>query len=250
MTYPALAPQERSHSRTRASLGNAELSPRLAQFLSGDPDAREQLPALLRGKLLTRLRVRPAHLDPDLHAEVEQRTWELLLLKAPSSFDPTRGSAITYLRPIALTAVRDVRASYAPPGCRTRPQRDEEGQWEERLPTLSLHDPIENAENETLSDLIADPTDEIEPVIRILSGEQLFDFVRKKAPPQLAQALCHIYKNNMTFQLAAETVGLSREQLKHRIGMWVRKQQELGCLDANDLRSEVPLRHNQHLQTF
>lgn len=230
MAYTTLAPTSRAH----ASLGDAEISPRLTDFLAGDIEAREQLPELLRGQLLRRVRVRPAYLDADLYDEVEQRTWELLLLKPASSFDSERGSAITYLRPIVQTAVRDVGASYAPPGCRTRPQRDEGGEWEERPTPLSIHDAVGDDENTTLEERLADPTNEIESVVRALSGEQLFDLVERTAPAVLVQALTHVYKKGLTFSAAADAVGVSRKKLRLMNDLWIKKQQRLGHLDPAD----------------
>lgn len=241
MIYTVPALQGCPTASTRVSLDSDNLSRCLALFLEGDPSAREVLPQLLLGRLLYRLRVKAAYLDPDLYDDVEQRTWELLLLKPASSFDPKRASASTFLRPIVQTAVRDVRASYAPPGCRTRPQhkKGENGElkkdeWEDYTPALSLNDLETDAHGDTPLERIPDPADDIERLHRILNAEQLLDMAYNTGPRKLYEALDFAYRRNTTSEIAAESVGTSRFAFRRMLKTWVREQQRQGHLNPKD----------------
>jgi DNA-directed RNA polymerase specialized sigma24 family protein len=66
-----------------------------------------------------------ADLDAGLHrrelaGDAVSRAFELLMSRPADSFDPARGTALSYIRTVVRTAVRDVRAENTQAGVRTR----------------------------------------------------------------------------------------------------------------------------------
>jgi DNA-directed RNA polymerase specialized sigma24 family protein len=96
----------------------------VAGFVRHDPDAalefRRVGPPILRG--LAR------RFGPDLPAdvvdEVVSETYLLLLGKAGTAFDASRGSAQKFLFGVVANAVKNVRAGYHPPGAPTREHKN------------------------------------------------------------------------------------------------------------------------------
>src|SRR5262249_14214628 len=95
-------------------------------FLIGDAGARETLPPRFKGLLSAMANRMGADLPPDQREEAVNETWAILLEGRGNGFDPRRGRVSTYVAQVMRDAIRRVRASYAPPGQRTRlPNRTE-----------------------------------------------------------------------------------------------------------------------------
>lgn len=202
----------------------------LSSFLAGDPNVREQLPAQMHPVLLRQAcRVAP-DLEHELHEDIVQRVWELMLQRGPSSFDLAIHNADKYVDFLVHTAATDVRAIYAPPGQRTRPYRNASGEmvWPKCARSLDDASPACQFEGAvTLGETIADPRNDHEACLDRLAAEELLDLVRKTAPEPVYEALCCIYREEFTLSEAAATVGLHRSTLRRRVDYWVSQRPNL-----------------------
>ena len=90
----------------------------LVAALNGDKEAREALPRLLDKQLRKHAAryLNPYMVSLGLLDDITQETWVLLLQKPVGAYDPTRGSALTYLQQLMRNAVQVVRARHAPVG--------------------------------------------------------------------------------------------------------------------------------------
>ena len=86
----------------------------LRDFLAGDTLARDALPRDAHRFLLTIARRIGRGLPDDVLGEVVSQALENLLRMRSGAFDPQRGSAGTFLGLVVRTAVRTIRANYAP----------------------------------------------------------------------------------------------------------------------------------------
>src|SRR5881398_2786179 len=92
----------------------------LMAFLNCDSAAREALPGAVRPYLLKIAWALARDLPEDLQREVVGQALLNLTLQKPASFNPARGTAVTFLKFVVRNAVRQVRARYACPGHVTR----------------------------------------------------------------------------------------------------------------------------------
>ena len=199
----------------------------LLAFLRGDPVARQELPERLKDYLLKRARsMSPALARQGLTEDIVQRLWQILLRKDSTRFDPGRGSARNYLDNILRTAITDVRASYTPPGHRTRPRRDAEGEMTEQPPVQSLDVPVEEQDFDgifTLGDLVPNPRDEIEVAEAEIHAQWLLSFARETAPESVSTTLEVLYREDVTLTEAARATNLHRSTLRRKIDRWVNR---------------------------
>lgn len=173
---------------------NSLLASLLSAFLSGDPNARQELPKRIHKKLIRQAQhFTPAYLAED----AVQRMWELLLRSKPTSFEPHKISAKFYIKRLLLKAARDVQASMTPPGERTRAIRDENGiriprQYAKSLDTLApIHDNADSAQLHEILGLSADPYQQINEELdaeAILAGVSLI-------APEVSEVIRWMYEN-------------------------------------------------------
>lgn len=92
----------------------------LIGFVSRDPVALDQFPRKAKPLVKQLARRWGYDLSCDLHEEVVQETFLTLLGGKITPFKPTRGTVPAYLSGVVRNAVQRVKASYCPPGMRTR----------------------------------------------------------------------------------------------------------------------------------
>jgi DNA-directed RNA polymerase specialized sigma24 family protein len=173
-------------------------------------DAMEQL---FRGGRQIMLRM-VADLDAGLNGrglaeDVVSRAFELLVSRPAGSFDPARGTALSYVRNIVRTAARDVRAENTQAGTKTRdygPKVDDQphsgdGVWNTHQLREGRPEPITES-----------GVDEVE--IRVSVDESLAD------SPVTAQAVRLIGWDGNSVSEAAEVTGVNRFFLKRRLVVW------------------------------
>ncbi|GEM_PF-5597612 len=97
-----------------------DLSVALVGFQTGDPQARQEFPIIAGPTLLKYARYLGCLLPKDVIREVPQEALIILLSSGVTPFDPARGKATAYLFGAVRNAVQRVRASYCPPGTKTR----------------------------------------------------------------------------------------------------------------------------------
>lgn len=195
----------------------------LFAFQQGDPHFRETLPLQLNEKLLKWTAKEAGDLPSDLHEDVIQRTWELLLRPDLKRFDPNRGSANAYLRQVVKRAATDVRAEYTPPGQRTRLFKVSNEEIIGQTPALSLDAQLENSDDEifALHDIIPAPGDLFEEFLKQDEAQWFLELAMVSASLEISEALNLIYYQEMTLTEAAQQVQVHRSTLRRRVDRWV-----------------------------
>jgi hypothetical protein len=186
-------------------------------FLRGDVTVRETLPRQLHAKLLSLARSTGRDLALDQLEEVTDEVWVLVLSGRGSGFDSQRGDVFAFLHELVRDAVRRVRASYAPPGCRTRlPSRKERDK-----------DPDNHWRSRRITARVDDLPDRSLPRIDGRAAEHRVELglMVARYGESLVEALHSIHVEGESVSAAARKLGLSRFQL-HRALMEVREDAE------------------------
>jgi DNA-directed RNA polymerase specialized sigma24 family protein len=202
-----------------------ELAALLTGFLAADPVARTKFPEQMGGRLrATAGRIAPDLNKRDLIDDVVQQAYELLLRRPAGHFDPSRGSAATYLHKIVRLAARDIRAQFAPPGTPTRPRRNEDGEFMPTNPPLTLDQVVSAGEEAvTMAETILADADIEDLVLGVLGARALLDLVPDQAPTWLREVLA-LAANGHTVSEAAAEVGQSRFAVRRAINRWALPQ--------------------------
>jgi hypothetical protein len=190
----------------------------LAAFMAGETEAREQLPGLLDEPLLDLARRFAPRLAPDLQREVVQQALELLLRKKQGAFDPSRGTAISYLTGIVHTAARDVKAVYHPPGSRTRARASEQPQEPLSFETVVTLE--EDGEAVRLGETLPVSPDPIRQLEGRMVARKFVESIIKSTSPAAGVAAAMIAFYTAGVAEAADAIGLSRFQLHRQLHEW------------------------------
>lgn len=182
----------------------------LYRFQSGgspDPFLEVALPFLER--LASRL---GWSLAPDKRPEISQQAVLLLLTGRAGRFDPTRGSAETFLRYLTLRAKREVEAMYPNPGNPTRRRSRKKPTEQERVeqPAIPLDDLPEGEQPSS-------PPAEVIAANRIDAEKVLL-----RAEPRFRAALKMIYYDRVPVVDVADEVGISRFAISREVSRLVR----------------------------
>jgi len=146
-------------------------------------------------------------LPPDSLDDVIQETI-LLVWQHVHQFDPSRGSAKSFLRGHAYNAIKKVRRCHS------------------KNSTLSLDYPVGGEEGDgSFGDFIKDDADSIEEQSKVLEVEQILAMADSSAPPNIACALCTIYQEDLSFTEAARSIGVNRTSLYRHIRQWAQDMQ-------------------------
>ena len=147
-----------------------------------------------------------------------------------AKFNANCGTASAYLKFMVKNASTAVRAKYTPPGQKTRLQRNEKGEWKQRLPTLSLETSLTDKENgdglpicETIPDDLA--LSYYERVEEHALAEWLLNWASTTSDTYVASALSYIYFEGLDLTAAANRMRIHIFTLRRRIDRWVDCQQ-------------------------
>jgi RNA polymerase sigma-70 factor (ECF subfamily) len=123
-------------------LGDSDLNQTLASFLAGDARAGAVVFAKTEKPILNAARARAPDLCNDLDDIVNEVF--VLMMEAPTRFDPSRGSALSYIKAVLMPeAIRRVRAKSARPGSKTRREVVKAA----RVQTFPVLDPVPDSES-------------------------------------------------------------------------------------------------------
>jgi hypothetical protein len=205
----------------------------LREFIAGEPLARNAFPRDAHRYLLTIARRIGRGLPDDVLGEVVSQTLENLLRMRPGAFDPKRGSAGTFLGLVVRTAVRIVRANYAPPGEVTR-QRMRRQQGEGDAETAAPSGDEAPTEETQAGEAWIDQDQEAEPVAFDIEAVdprntawliEVHHDVRsllQRAPRLVAEGLVRVHAYGDGLGEVAVDLGLSRFVLKRKINQYLR----------------------------
>lgn len=177
----------------------------LAEFVRHDNDAalefRRVAPPIIRG--LAR-RFGP-DLPADMIDEVVSETYLLLLGRAGSAFEASRGSAQKFLFGIVANAIKNVRAGYRPPASRTRQRKN-------RLASgpVQVVDSFEESEHGLGQRILPDAQqiDAAADLAVLLSG----------LTAVLAMAIVAIHVHGQDIRKVSRVLGVSRFQIRRAMG--------------------------------
>lgn len=191
-------------------------------FLAGDADARDALPRELGKRLLWAAgRLAPDLRKRELHEDVVQQMYLLLLKRPEDHFDPDRGTAWSYLETQLRLAARDVRSDEALAGEARRPARGETGEFPDTPPPLPLQEVPEPRDGSEL------PEDQV--LARLAAGA-LGDAVQGEAPPWVGSALI-LLAEDRTITETAEALRITRFTLRRSLIRWVAPQADVMLRD-------------------
>jgi hypothetical protein len=196
--------------------------------LRGDPAAREELPALLRDRLLGQAkRLAPGLARHGLAEDIVQAMWLHLLVLPAGHFNPRQASAMTYLQFYLRWAAQTVGAEHRR-GRPTRRVHDEESDeivFEALVYNLGGVVSSDGGDalsgEETLVDVHGE--DLYGPVLDRVEVEHILRLAATTAPTSVLIALCAI-QDGATMTAASVRVGLSRFALRRAIDSWVEAQ--------------------------
>ena len=220
---------------TDTGFSRADKATQLVAFLSGDPIARKRFPEMYHKGILKQAKflmsLRGNDLDADLVEDIVQIFWLSLLEAPPDVFRTNGGNTDGFIKNRLLTAIRDVRATYTPPGQPTRlPKKDSEAAKKRRTAAVSLDAPHPEAENGgTLADVHKDPQDKIAETINRISATQTLTFMQSTTPAGVSQALTLISKGDLPFSKAAQAVNLHHTSLRRILDAWLRTYSDYFC---------------------
>jgi len=182
--------------------------PLLVAFLNRDPAAREALPRAVEPYLLKIARLLGGDLPEDIQREVVSQAMLNLVQQKPTSFNPARGNAATFLRLLVQNAVRQVRASYASPGHTTRRRKVKGTKVPVSAPCpaiVSLHE-LEVVD----MPIVVSGTAAVEAQYDV-------EAVLRRAPGPLAASLKRLYLYGDGMDKVATDVGITRFTLRRQI---------------------------------
>lgn len=185
--------------------GSFRINDAFEAFINGDSEARETLPLRLHDKLLQEAREQARELSEDQLEDIVQEVWLLILGPRGAGWNRDRGSAWSFLRQLIKDAARAVRATYAPPGVRTR------------LPTKQARDADGLASRCTIT-LEELPMNE-EPCVQAGSAEARAELrlVSGQADPAALHAIYQIEVEGEPVNDVAAELGVSRFHLRRLI---------------------------------
>ena len=207
---------------TCTGFSRASKAAQLVAFLSGDPIARKRFPEMYHKSILKQAKrlmsLYGNDLDASLAEDVVQCFWLSLLKSMPDIFH-TGGNADGFIENRLLTAIRDVRAMFTPPGQRTRlPKKGSDKAKNRRLAAVSFDAPLSGAENDqTLADIYEDPSDEIAKAINRISIDQQLELLQTAIPVPASQALRLMVEAEISFSKAAQSVRLHPTSLRRSL---------------------------------
>lgn len=213
---------------THTGFSRADKATQFAAFLAGDSVARKRFPEMYHKGILKRtqflMNLRGKDLSLGLAEDVVQCFWLSLLKLTPTAFHADSGCVDGFIDSRLLTAIRDVRAMYAPPGQRTRlPTKGSKAAQKRVHRTVSLDAPLPNLTNGmTLADVYKDPDDRILSTINRISAEQTLTFAQITAPPAVAYAIEMVYQESASLNQAAISIGVHHTALQRKIKTWVK----------------------------
>lgn len=196
--------------------------------LTGQPYNQPRLGAEAERYSLRLTRAKAPDLPDDLHEEICLEAFVELFKVGAGALEKHSGRIL--FRRAVLAAMRTVRASYAPPGERTRSPKREVATPQQPVPariaaedvgriadaqTVESNTVIEGDFGQIDFDRFPDPRQQVE--IHKVEFRVEADAVLKKAPPGVARALRLIHLDDKTIEEAAHQVKISRFVLKRRI---------------------------------
>lgn len=204
----------------------------LRDFLAGDTRARNALPRDAHRFLLTIARRIGRGLPDDVLGEVVNQALEYLLRMRAGAFDPQRGSAGTFLGLVVRTAVRTVRANYAPPGevTRQRKPRQSIGADVETASAPTDEMPADEApageaeiEQDQEADAVAFDIEAVDPQNAAWLIEVRHDVrsLLQRAPPLVAAGLVRVHAFGDGLGEVALELGVSRFALNRQINRYL-----------------------------
>jgi len=166
-------------------------------------------------------KARAPDLPDDLHADIAQEALTLLLKAGPAILATDTGK--TALRKAVLKAVRIVRASFAPPGERTRPSGSAKPAYvaaEDVGRVVNPGDPGRSMVGEGMNrsvdfDLLPDPQGAV--AIKQVEDRMEVDFILGHAPSLVARSLRFIHLDDEPVELVASAAQLSRFALNRQV---------------------------------
>jgi len=179
----------------------------LRRFLAGDVAAREILPKVAERYVLKIVRGLAADLPDDIHYEVVNQVFENLMLQKSTSYQPARGSAGTFLKLFIRTAIRQVRANYAPPGHVTRIRRKKGAPVTRVVPPAVL----------SIDDLQEADVPSVDSGVSAVEAKHDLDAVLRRAAPWLAASLKRLHFGEESMNDVAADAGISRFTLSREI---------------------------------
>jgi hypothetical protein len=180
----------------------------LRGFLAGDKSAREALPRVAERYVLKIARILGADLPEDLHREVVNQAFLNLMRQKPGSYNPARGAAGTFLKLMLRNAVRQVRASYIPPGYVTRIRK-------KKGTTASVT--ARGAGVTSIDELQQDEMPRVDGGIPVVEARHDAEALLRHAPLRLAITLRRLYLDGGTLKEVAVVAGISRFKLRRQI---------------------------------
>ena len=196
--------------------------------LTGQPYNQQRLGAEAERYSLRLTRAKAPDLPEDLHEEICLEAFVELFKVGASAL--TKHSGRILFRRAVLAAMRTVRASYAPPGERTRPAKRKSAAAQQMgLAKIAAEDVGRIADAQAVEgntviegdfghidfDRFPDRQQQVE--IHRVEFRIEADAVLKHARPEVARALRLIHLDDNTIEEAAQQVNLSRFVLKRRM---------------------------------
>jgi hypothetical protein len=199
---------------TAVPTSHPDLNALLEQFLAGDARARDQFPRAARPYLIKFARRLARELPDEIQQEAVNQSLLNLTLQKPANYDPKRGSAKTFLRFMLTSALRQVRASYTPPGHMTR-RRGPKGSMSE-LPSLAV------PHVRSLDDLDEADMPTIDGGITAAEARHDVRAILRYAPAHVATTLDRVYLQEHVLNDVATELGLSRYTLSRQVNEFTR----------------------------
>src|SRR2546426_876257 len=186
-----------------------DLESLLPQFISRDPNALNAFPRSATPILKKLARRFAPELPRDLIDEIVQETYCALLNGSGHAFDAGRGTARKFFFGVVLNATQKVRASYCPPGTRTR----KHSQKNEEAPETEIV-PFDETVHSDVSPLIP-------PDIRSVDARLDLATLLRGASAVLTTALVAIYVEGHRVADVARRLGVSRFRIGREIKAFV-----------------------------
>jgi DNA-directed RNA polymerase specialized sigma24 family protein len=190
----------------------------LEAFLAGETQARDELPRRMQGFLMqTARRFAPEATRTHVYnpEDIVQETFRLLLGKDAGAFDPAKGSVETFLTLLLRNAVKNVRASFAPPGRTTRAENDPKSGPRE---TVSLEAAVPGRKEKsrlTVAEVFADESMDV--AAQFESREIIEKICHHVEAPVAAAIELFCSGEAETWTAAAEAVNMKRWTLSRRL---------------------------------
>lgn len=172
----------------------------------GDPQRNQRFVDAASPHLLRFARRFAPFLPKDLLQDVVSETLLSLLRLAPGSFDPRRGSAVTFLQFHVRHAVRRVRAAHCAPGQKTR------GRWNPAAADAPLDDNVADTSTATLRQ------EPVDVVTRIAARE-----VMNQAPRAVGRVLYSMYFEGRTLRETSRRAGVDHSSLGRKVRAFCEK---------------------------